>query len=183
VVVMVGKTRRHEPVSLEVGKHTKYAVMKVNSSGVYQRRYLVILQDKGLMLNFNQSMQLRRRVPLSHLTVVERPRKDPLRVALVFTSEGLQGGDRDMETRYNLTFTSARRCEEFAEKLLLAQSHASPASGDTAAAVAAREVAHGDAAATAPLFREILTKLRDTDARLAAIEAAATSGRAPAGGL
>ena len=30
--MMVGKTRRHEPVTLEVGKHTKYAVLKVRES-------------------------------------------------------------------------------------------------------------------------------------------------------
>lgn len=139
---------------------------QMNNSGMLQHRYLVILQEKGLLLNFDHAMQLRKRVPLAQLVVVEHPRKDPMRVSLVFTAEGYVGHAKDMETRYNLIFNSQRRREEFTTKLLLATSRAFGSAG----AVPAAAAGEGVPADAAGLCREILAKLGGVDSRLAALE-------------
>ncbi|RYE95389.1 MAG: hypothetical protein EOO41_05695, partial [Methanobacteriota archaeon] len=97
-------TRRHVPSFsyINSGNFRVYRVLKTNRSGMQQSRALLIDSTMGCLVNVNTASTVRRKLPLLQLLQMERYVDDPVRLTLVFSSNGifiqsLQGGDVDAD--------------------------------------------------------------------------------------
>lgn len=120
---------RHVPSSSYVNKQglKLYQVEKTNVSGVKQQRLLCVDASAGVLVNFDRRMRVKKKLPLTQLLQIESYDWDPVRLNLVFSSNGasLRGAgsttqkqlDELLETCYALQFMDATARVEFVEEL------------------------------------------------------------------
>lgn len=120
---------RHVPSSSYVNKQglKLYQVEKTNVSGVKQQRLLCVDGSAGVLVNFDRRMRVKKKLPLTQLLQIEAYEWDPVRLNLVFSSNGanLRGAgsttqkqlDELLETCYALQFMDATARVEFVDEL------------------------------------------------------------------
>lgn len=126
VVMLMGTVRAHKPITAHVATdRTSYDVLKYSSNGLPSRRFLVVYKQRGLLLNFDKHMRLRKRLPLRQLLQIEKSTLDSRRLGMVFTARGMsfederKAGAGIMETYYELSFTEGGQWREhFVDSIL-----------------------------------------------------------------
>lgn len=121
-VIIAGPARQHmrtgEEVVLFKDSMVIFGVKKLSRKkmGLRQDRLLYIDRGRGFLLTFDKFMNLRRRLPLTQLLQFRRDRRNPLRVALVFTSQGMPPEDEEvlgsLETVMRIELQQESRVEE-----------------------------------------------------------------------
>jgi len=133
-VVIVGDAVRHMPVMafrLTNDRLLRYNVIKVNTkNAVKHERIMVVDPYECLLMNFDRNMRLKKKLPLIQLLQIETMTADPLRVNLVFSSEGAHGTvrrteviDKLLEVTYGLYFKNEEQRDAMVRDILAAQSN------------------------------------------------------------
>ncbi|CAE7315498.1 pkd2 [Symbiodinium sp. KB8] len=131
-VTIVGDAIRHMPTeafTLTNESLRRYHVVKVNTkNAVKHDRIMVIDPANCTLLNFDRSMRLKKKLPLIQLLQIETMVADPLRVNLIFSSEGSRGAvardevmDRLLEVTYGLYFNNEKDRDAMIRDILGAQ--------------------------------------------------------------
>ncbi len=133
-VTIVGDAVRHMPVMafrLTNDRLPRYHVIKVNTkNAVKHERIMVVDPYECLLMNFDRNMRLKKKLPLIQLLQIETMTADPLRVNLVFSSEGAHGTvrrteviDKLLEVTYGLYFKNEEQRDSMIRDVLAAQSN------------------------------------------------------------
>ena len=133
-VTIVGDAVRHMPVMafrLTNERLLRYNVIKVNTkNAVKHERIMVVDPYECLLMNFDKNMRLKKKLPLIQLLQIETMTADPLRVNLVFSSEGAHGTvrrteviDKLLEVTYGLYFRNEEQRDSMVRDILAAQSN------------------------------------------------------------
>mmetsp|Transcript_16145 Transcript_16145/g.56318 ORF Transcript_16145/g.56318 Transcript_16145/m.56318 type:complete len:432 (-) Transcript_16145:57-1352(-) len=137
VVMLVGTVRAHKPITSHVATYRQtYEVVKYSANGLPAVRNLVVYKQRGLLLNFDKHMRLRKRLPLRQLLQIERSALDSRRLGMVFTAKGLtfdeerKCGAGIMETYYELSFKDGGQWREHFIDSILDAISSGPTKGD-----------------------------------------------------
>ena len=81
---------RHVPGHSWVNTHgyKPYEVLKINTNGKKQRRFLVIDRGHASMINLDAELRVKKKLPLVQLIQIEKLPDDPTRLNLIFSSNG-----------------------------------------------------------------------------------------------
>lgn len=190
---------------MDAYKFRRFAVVKRNTKGKLQRRWVVVDTINCVLVNLDATNRVRKKLPLVQLIQIEKLLADPTRLNLVFSGSATyvaaatqhrRALDKLLETVYSLTFEDARTRQEFVDEVLRAQANlpallGAAREGDAAAqtaAMATKAAASGaaggshpaagtPAAAAAPGSAAAMSPARPARSGLAAAVVAAASQR------
>jgi len=119
---------RHVPPHSWVNHHDyrQYEVLKVNTNGKKQRRFVAVDKENATLINMDERLRVKKKLPLVQLIQVEKLQDDHTRVNLIFSSNGAHVRamghskvlDELLETSYNLVFVDRGHRDAFVDELL-----------------------------------------------------------------